>query len=513
MRQSESKLILNEEGSGLILALMTLMVLAVLGASLGAITIGSHRLGAINRDDTSAYYIAEAGVNQAFEEIESEIRHIYKNSSHSDASSFFNAVENNAVIKAYLEGEIIEEFTPQAGSFPQALVSLNQGQIEGNSKTYTIKSSGNVDNKNRMAEKEFVLTWTKEETSKTLPGLPENASLIVRNEIIFDNGNINGDIYLLSSGSESFKISNSGTVSSNTSNIYLKNLSNNIFSAIRGNPDIESFQNRTRLDEETREWDSYIQAINGISVPSSDQLFSLEDKQVFDGSNSHDVHINNSLLVNSWIVSNFDKELTQDLFIDNIEITGNRVLNLIANDGTYNVVVNNLNIPQGSINILGNGQVNLFVLNEVNFGGGSTINKNGSISQLNFYYFGSSPFELSGNQSINGSLFNDVASISLGGSGSVTGSIVSRAASSITIQGGFRNNVLIYAPNADFNFLNGRISGVVLANSFRITGGATLEYKDFELFNFPFLSNTSNSGYQETTAENLIQSGPVIEPK
>ncbi|MDZ7835806.1 MAG: pilus assembly PilX N-terminal domain-containing protein [Alkalibacterium sp.] len=60
----------NEEGSGLVLALMTLLVLSVLGASLGAVTVGSFKLGDVNRDDTSAYYIAEAGANMAYEEME-----------------------------------------------------------------------------------------------------------------------------------------------------------------------------------------------------------------------------------------------------------------------------------------------------------------------------------------------------------------------------------------------------------------------------------------------------------
>lgn len=63
----------KEDGAGLVLALMVLMVLAVLGVAVAGVTIGSHKLGDISRDSNSAYYIAEAGANLAYDEIESGV--------------------------------------------------------------------------------------------------------------------------------------------------------------------------------------------------------------------------------------------------------------------------------------------------------------------------------------------------------------------------------------------------------------------------------------------------------
>ena len=78
-KEKLTKTLRNEDGAGLVLALMVLMVFAVLGVAVGAVTIGSHKLGDISRDNNSAYYIAEAGANLAYKEIEIGVMDAYNN--------------------------------------------------------------------------------------------------------------------------------------------------------------------------------------------------------------------------------------------------------------------------------------------------------------------------------------------------------------------------------------------------------------------------------------------------
>lgn len=495
----------NEDGSGLILALMTLMVLSVLGAALGAITIGGYRLSSVNRDTTSAYYIAEAGVNQAYEEMSSLVNSAYESSTTEEG--FFSVIESSE----YKDGKAITGFGNQFGDSPEAQVKLMKLDVQGKTRSYSLVSDGNVDNRNRIVEKPFDVTWV-DKGSGGLPTLPDKASLIVKDEIDFSNGSIFGDIYFKSTNSGSFKLSNSGTVTGNRSNIYLPALDTNVFTSSSGESVTNGFKGRSNIDNKTKSWIDYVDAINDIKFPSKDSFSPLTDKKVFNGSNSHDVQKNNSLFVNNWIVPNYDLKLERDIFIDKLVVDSGYTLNLIADNNSNNIFVNELIMPQGFINIIGSGEVNIFVSNKVSFGGGSQINRNGSYSQLNFYYFGKSRFSLEGSQSINGSLFNDTAEINLGASGNVTGSIFSRATSSdINISGGSNNNILLYAPNSKVNFPNGKISGVVLAKSFNISGGATLEYQPFELYNFPFLNAISNN--EENLSADLIKSEPIIEQR
>ena len=76
--------LVNEQGSGLVLALMVLLVLSVLGSALGMVTINSHRLADHTQDTNSAYYIAEAGANMAYEEFKAGILSAYDISSTED---------------------------------------------------------------------------------------------------------------------------------------------------------------------------------------------------------------------------------------------------------------------------------------------------------------------------------------------------------------------------------------------------------------------------------------------
>ena len=87
-REKLTKIFKKEDGAGLVLALMVLMVLTVLGLTVAGVTIGSHKLGDTSRDSNSAYYIAEAGANLAYEEIKNSVMPAYVSSNNNEVIYF-----------------------------------------------------------------------------------------------------------------------------------------------------------------------------------------------------------------------------------------------------------------------------------------------------------------------------------------------------------------------------------------------------------------------------------------
>lgn len=180
MKHFLSELKTNQEGSGLILALMTLMVLAVLGASLGAITIGSHRLSAVNRDDSSAYYIAEAGANQAYEEIERLVLAAYEESNDSE-KVFYEKLENQLNT---IQNAVVLDQADLKGANSKATVQISELHKEDRTQSYRIRSEGFVSGRSRVVEKEFDVTYVKEVVQKEVPKI--ESDVVIANKIKYN---------------------------------------------------------------------------------------------------------------------------------------------------------------------------------------------------------------------------------------------------------------------------------------------------------------------------------------
>ena len=148
----------DEKGSGLVLTLMVLLVLSVLGVSIGTLTIGSYRLSDANRDDTSAYYVAEAGAVAAYEEIQSEVLSAYENNA--TEGSFYN---NVSTIVTSQNGQSSVDFGEQFGTEPTATIRTEKTS-GADPEIYTIYSTGNVDGKERTVTKQVTVEWVEKNT-------------------------------------------------------------------------------------------------------------------------------------------------------------------------------------------------------------------------------------------------------------------------------------------------------------------------------------------------------------
>lgn len=516
MRQSESKLILNEEGSGLILALMTLMVLAVLGASLGAITIGSHRLGAVNRDDTSAYYIAEAGANQAYEEIENEIRHIYNNSSHSDASSFFRAVENNEIINKYMNEDTLMGFEAQNGKQPQSLVTLFSEKTEDKKiKTYTIYSQGTIENINREVIKEFDVRFIQPEESKPNLNIPENAALIAKNSIeLKQSKGISGDIHTDATRPPGLKATNDFTLDG-YSVFFNPKVEGNINRVTQGGG-AQRFANKKIRDFEIP-WNEYESIVKNFPDVNINDFDNLVPEYVNDyNNNPYNVHKNNSVILSEEFLNGYTLSLERDTRINRIVIPSSRVLNIQTNGKDITIYTEELHFKNSTavLNILGEGKVTFIVTNNFAVDSDSRLNVTGNTNQLNIHYTGPNNIVFEGEQRINANLFFYNSNLlNIGGSSELNGQIsMSKNDSTIKFYGS--NNAHKLAVIAPFSSIeiegSANIEGVLISNSFLQKNSASKVSHSNEHIK-TVLSSEETS--EVISLEDLITSGPVIEPK
>ena len=85
------RLMKNESGIALVFTLMVLVVLSVLGATIGTVAMANVNLTENERDYQAAYYIAEAEVNETYLKIEKTILETYENTQSKE--SFFDVEE------------------------------------------------------------------------------------------------------------------------------------------------------------------------------------------------------------------------------------------------------------------------------------------------------------------------------------------------------------------------------------------------------------------------------------
>jgi Tfp pilus assembly protein PilX len=507
----------DEKGSGLVLTLMVLLVLSVLGVSIGTLTLGSYRLSDANRDDTSAYYVAEAGAVAAYEEIQSEVLSAYK-SSKTD-NEFYGSIKS---LVSGQEGASPVKFEPQFGSTPTATIKTAQKD----SKTYTITSTGEVDGKQRTVTKQFTVTWVEKNTGGGgLPTLPANAALLTKEDIkisegvkidgniytdgdvnipngnikgnIYANGGVtitdgmlNGDIYTNSTKKDAFDIN--GWINLRSSTLFHSN-------KITADELLEypkNYTNFPRLEAKDNVWDgnNYLQNFQGykdllvgIKAPDINELVKKSDLKI-SGEN--------------------ELKLDSDVYFEKIESNSNADISINTNGKDRIIVVDTLNVG-GKLKVTGDGKLTIYITNKFQINqNGRFINEEGSLSQLTFVYLGEGAFHLDNNNKINGHLIVKNANVKVG-SVAINGVFLIGSKSVQLTGGNAGSNMMLIAPNAAVTLKEGySIQGTVIANEFNMSGGASLKYAAINTTGFPFGSAAPAA---DPEPKDIISSEPIIE--
>ncbi|MDR9367061.1 MAG: hypothetical protein RI575_17130 [Balneolaceae bacterium] len=178
-------------------------------------------------------------------------------------------------------------------------------------------------------------------------------------------------------------------------------------------------------------------------------------------------------------------------YTPSLSVSSNRSLAIVVGDQDRTLRVGNFNMTQGHLNIIseGDGNLELYVDDYFNIGGGSSMNNNSNPGgnertplSLLIAYAGSTEFVVSGNQTMNANMFIKDADIDFTGSGKVNGNVIS-GGENVTLQGdGTNNSRVVYAPNAHVNMTgSGKINGSLVAKTFDGSGNFYVNYTtDFE---------------------------------
>ncbi|MCD5325681.1 MULTISPECIES: DUF2807 domain-containing protein [Pontibacillus] len=475
----------NEQGIALPIVLMVFVVLSVLGLGLMGLVLNNTKMTSGERNYQASYYIAEAGITQRMKNVEDRVTFYYQNTNEID--SFYDELE-----KDILKITTFDSFESAFDHQPEANMKIEKVNNQ-NPRTYRISSKGVIGQRSRTVEKLFYVNW-KEKGGLSIPS--EMAVFTETNISLKGGANIKGNVGTNSDDSGTISFSGGTYINGD---IYVPKGAEN--RAI----DAKHYMDISRpipIEEPT--------PFELPPFPTYPQYPVYPDERIGTQHNKHDVIKDGKLSVDSWLADGYTLKLDQSATFTEIKMGSNNTLNVDVGDKDKSIVVDHLNVSNGHINIIGSGNLTIYVKDEITMGSGSTINQGGSISKLNVYLKDSHKarnVKLSGSQMIYGSLYAETADIEITGGGGFQGHIFT-GGDEVKISGGARTySSILYAPNANFTITGGgSVFGTVLSRSFDASGGAYVEYKEVDLSDIPF---TPSGGGD--VPEDLVTSEPLRE--
>lgn len=498
----------NEEGSALVLTLMIFLVLTVLATSISFLTVGSFRLSDINRDGTSAFYIAEAGAKSAYEKASQEVMNKYKDAPTMDA--FYKSLPALFLNTNRFDKQFSDDST----------ANVRFTTTDSNPRKYTLISTGSVGGKTRTVQKQFDVSWVDKGRSGGLPALPsEETVLMTQGETTFrGSAKLEGDIHTSSTGPGRITFIGAANISNSTL-FYPKNKDN--ISEPQGSakgPRLEGTDNVIQFD-------GYKKLIDDYVVPTKKtDIFTLPDNKYFSayGGKKYYLVENGSINFHSGFPQNDDSgrnlssytlDVNKNLEFKDIKINS-RTLVINPNGGNRVILLENLEVMSGTIEILGEGRVTLVITNTIKFNEKSYINNqiNSDSNQLTIIYTGSTP-KFRGLNRIKANIIvkNKNSTIELGNS-NVNGIFLTDSEKVIfndSHYGPPAHKLLLIAPYALVELSSSiAVEGSIIANTFEMSGSASLTPAKIDPPDFPGISGGATS---TPTLEDLLQSGPILE--
>ncbi|MCB2355924.1 PilX N-terminal domain-containing pilus assembly protein [Clostridium estertheticum] len=491
-----SKTNYGHRGSALLVVLLVMVVVSLLGMTLLTVTSINFKMTGKERDNQAVYYIAEAGINYEMNEITSNVEGVYNNST--DANDFFSNLETG-----YLYSTSVNEFEKVLGVTPYAYIKFTGTRLKDIT-SYTIESTGNIGNSKRTVWKSFEIKWIP----KSGFNIPNDMAIFSNTTIKMTSGIINGPVGTNSIIPKSISLTQGAVINGQ------------IYVGHGGGKEVLSVDEGIKVSEPQELTKTRIFKMPDFPAAFPNYPIYPNKTVSSDQYNSHKLVDGDKLNINSWILKNQYKVNTLILGgnykFTEIYADQDLELNLDIGDQNRSIVVGNLNLNNGHLNIIGTGTLTIYVENNITFGSSSSINaKNNSgnqsdINHLNIYYKGTNPITLSGGQKVNGSLFSKSANIGFGAGSGFNGTIVT-GGTDVSISGG-ANAVtrVLYAPNARVYFdQGGSLTGSVIANSIEMVGGPVVTYASTDNMDLPFFPpNTIN-----VVVSDLIKSTDPVREK
>ncbi|MEH7276291.1 DUF7305 domain-containing protein [Neobacillus vireti] len=464
------QLINNQQGIALVVVLMVFVVISVLGLSITGLAANNLKMSSGERTGQSTYYIAESGITYKMNEVRTNIPSVYNGS---DMGKFYTAAEANMKLDQWISlpaGTFEDSFGQKAEATVRISKAPNYNPASSNRK-YIITSKGTIDNRSRMVENSFQIVW---KASNSVKGILNTAVLVDYKIDMSGNGGqkIDGPVATNASASESIVLGGNANI---TGNIY-----------VGPNPKSDIIKNTTS---------NKLKPIMPVVVTS----FILPTFPVFPaGLNSGAI---------SKYSGTYDLTMDKDMKFTSITLERGAILNIDLGNQNRNLIVDQLTIPYGFINIIGSGKLTIYITNSFTMSSGSIINSPAKIDQLEIFYKGTTSLSFGGSTKVYGSLFVEKADITFSNGAGFQGHIVSLG-NTVTFSGGTTVNVrLIYAPKAKVFFSGGaNLSGSVVSDSIAVTGGSIISYGLPNIDNLSFFETSGNGG-----AASIVDITPVRE--
>jgi len=516
-----SKQIKNQRGSALALALFLVVIISILGISLISVSSNSLKQVDYERKDQAVFYIAEAGINLAKEDVKIKLRKIEDDAIQeitkwiTDQNIYRKAnklpkLTKQMAMKHYVEVILKEEFDKaiDKGYFSDTSFTISTGKVasielQPTSTDFKVKiiSTGTIDSaKERVVDQEIKLRPSlyidlgDDEEDGSGSGTPPLVSGDWENHTVLTSGNIvfnsSGEIH--------------GDTSLRYGNVIFNNYSGKILTedgSTGGKINMDSSKQSItpQNQQQKNEWHYPKTILPPLAIdPKSflpndfwerttaktNQLSAIPLLSKYTLSNGVDLVTNGVLSTEDpkgYLKNNVTFNLTSDTHLSRIRITSNRTITINI-DSEVNLLVDDFDMDYGTINITGNGKLNLYVKKFTALNSTTGFNANtADPSKVNFYYVGSSQFTLNGSTPFYATLFSQSANMSLGSGSKVYGNIIS-GGSKITFSGSTPSTgQYVIAPNAEL-IIDGSASirGSVVADSINFTGNGRI-YKGSNL--------------------------------
>tara|TARA_R100001143_G_C3361345_1_gene136878 strand:- start:54613 stop:55920 length:1308 start_codon:yes stop_codon:yes gene_type:complete len=175
-------------------------------------------------------------------------------------------------------------------------------------------------------------------------------------------------------------------------------------------------------------------------------------------------------------------------YLPEVNVTSNTHLTIEV-DGESTLHVGNFNIIQGHVHLTGSGSLTIVIEDNFTISGSSTINNSGSVNDFFIYYGGTTNLSFAGLTVYNGGIFVETADVTISGSNSLKGSLIS-GGDNITVSGAASaNSRVIYAPNSHVSMSGSSvIYGSVISSSFIASGAARVQFNEVSEEDLPDLS-------------------------
>ena len=430
----------NERGSAFIIVLLLVLILSVLGLSILGMASSNMQMGDVDRDYQSVFYIAESGIDYEVKGLNDVAEDTVEDVD--SANEFFTAM-NTYFSDTSNYPKDITVFNDQFGETVKATVrveGMDEWTAGTKTHTYTLISEGSIGGVKRQVASDIELTYTE-------GGSPDYytydmALFSMENITLEGSASIQGSAGTNSTQPGSINFGSSTRI---TDDLYISpNADPSRLFTFGNNRDIDDHVDHLLFLEEEREYP--IPEYPEIPFPT--QRDSIELK---------------------WDYK--DITIDEDGQYDSIK-TNSYTLNIDVSNGDRTLVVDTFTINSGTVNVIGDGTLYLYVTNKFDLNGSGMFNPNGDDRNVMLYYSGSNTFEVAGSCKMKGCLYSKQADINITASGGVTGHIITRG-NNVNVTGNSSAYVrVIYAPNAFVNIAgSSSVSGAVIAKRCRISGG------------------------------------------